>query len=119
MSSFSDARTPRQLADAYVHRLAELEPQVATALGLRPGDDRMPDYSPARHRARTQLGHQVLARLDELQAQDDDGFDAIEARCAALLRDRIGVELEVTETGNSCWCCATSPPPSTPRARCF
>lgn len=99
MSSFSDARTPRQLADAYVHRLAELEPQVATALGLRPGDDRMPDYSPTRHRARTQLGHQVLARLDELQAQDDDGFDAIEARCAALLRDRIGVELEVTETG--------------------
>src|SRR5699024_584695 len=61
---------------------------------------RMPDYSPARHRSRTALGHQVLARLDELQAQaPDEGFDEIEARRATLLRDRIGVELKVTETG--------------------
>lgn len=100
MSSLEDARTPRQLADAYVHRLAELEPQVATALGLNPDDQRMPDYSPARHRARTELGHQVLARLDELQAQAPaEGFDQVEARCATLLRDRIGVELQITETG--------------------
>ena len=100
MSNFLAARTPRQLADAYVHRLADMEPQVATALGLNPSDERMPDYSPARHRARTELGHQVLTRLDELQAQADDaGFEAAEDRCAVLLRDRIGVELEVTESG--------------------
>src|SRR5690625_4632145 len=68
MSSFEDSHTPRQLADAYVHRLAQLEPQVATALGLNPDDERMPDYSPARQRARTELGREVLARLDELQA---------------------------------------------------
>ena len=100
MSNFLAARTPRQLADAYVHRLADMEPQVATALGLNPSDERMPDYSPARHHARTELGHQVLTRLDELQAQADDaGFEAADDRCAVLLRNRIGVELEVTESG--------------------
>lgn len=97
---FADVQTPRELADAYVHRLAELEPQVATMLGLRPGEDRMPDYSPAQHQARADLGLEVLRRLDELEAKPGNvSFDEIEARCAVLLRDRLGIEREVHQAG--------------------
>ena len=39
--------TPRQVADAYVEAVSDLDPIVATSLGNRPGDDRLPDYSPA------------------------------------------------------------------------
>ncbi len=34
------ARTPRALADAYVNELAELNPLLSTALGVRPYEDR-------------------------------------------------------------------------------
>lgn len=99
------ARTPRQLADQFVYELAELEPGVATMLGLRPGDDRMPDFSPARSAARAELGARVLAELDALEQEAQDQktapFDEVEQRCARLLRDRIGVELEAYETGES------------------
>ena len=40
------APTARELADRYVARLAELNTEVATALGTHPGDDRVPDLSP-------------------------------------------------------------------------
>ncbi|WP_300345467.1 DUF885 domain-containing protein [Nesterenkonia sp.] len=99
MSNLSDARTPRQLADAFVYALADLEPSVATTLGLRPGDDRMPDYSPAAHQARAELGRSVLARLEELDDAGSAAHSEIESRCARLLRDRISVELEVYESG--------------------
>ena len=98
----SPARTPRQLADQFVEELAELEPAVATVLGLRPGDDRMPDFSPAKTEARAQLGQRVLAELDALEeAAGAEGFDEVEQRCARLLRDRIGVELEAHSCGET------------------
>lgn len=101
MSNHFSATTPRQLADAYVHELAALEPSVATMLGLKPGDDRMPDYSPAKSAARAELGTKVLTHLGALEAAAAEGFHEIESRCAALLRDRIGVELEAYESGES------------------
>ncbi|WP_150460110.1 DUF885 domain-containing protein [Nesterenkonia ebinurensis] len=101
MSNHFSVSTPRQLADAFVHELAELEPSVATMLGLKPGDDRMPDYSPAKSTARAELGAKVLADLDVLQAASPEGFEEVEARCAALLRNRIGVELEAHEAGEN------------------
>ncbi|ROR72199.1 DUF885 domain-containing protein [Bogoriella caseilytica] len=94
----TDRSTPRQLADAYVHELAALDPSVATGLGLNPADDRMPDFSPAGHEARNELARTVLQELDELEAASGE-FDALEQRCATLLRDRLGVQLEAADAG--------------------
>ncbi len=44
-------RRVRDVADAYVAALAELNPLLATTLGLRPGEDRLPDLSPAGQQA--------------------------------------------------------------------
>ena len=41
------AGTPRHVADRYVDAVCDLDPIVATSLGTRPGDDRLPDPSPA------------------------------------------------------------------------
>ncbi len=100
MSNHHESTTPRELADWYVDQLAELEPSVATMLGVRPGDDRMPDFSPETRAARAQLGREVLQQLDALQdATRPVGFAPVDQRCGALLRDRISVELEAHESG--------------------
>jgi uncharacterized protein (DUF885 family) len=102
MSNHSGAVTPRHVADRFVHQLAEQDPAVATMLGLRPGDDRMPDFSPAAQAARAELGHGVLNDLDSVESNAGPaGFEQVDQRCATLLRDRIGVELEAHETGES------------------
>jgi hypothetical protein len=55
MAGMSDATEPasaqpvRDVADAYVQELAELNPALATAIGLPVGQDRLPDLSPAGH----------------------------------------------------------------------
>ena len=55
--------TPRQVADRYVEAVSDLDPIVATMLGNRPGDDRLPDYSPAGLEAEAQLVRETLAEL--------------------------------------------------------
>ncbi|NLX00238.1 MAG: DUF885 domain-containing protein [Actinomycetales bacterium] len=85
------ARTPRALADAYVNELAELNPLLSTALGVRPYEDRLPDLSPAGYAAEVELAERTLAALDELDSED---LDELERRCATLLRDRLGVVIE-------------------------
>jgi uncharacterized protein (DUF885 family) len=87
--------TPRQVADRYVDAVCELDPIVATSLGTRPGDDRLPDPSPAGLEAEAQLARDTLAELDRVLAADpslDD--DPVERRCARLLRERLGAELD-------------------------
>jgi uncharacterized protein (DUF885 family) len=92
--------TPREVADRYVNALCDLDPLVATQLGTRPGDDRLPDLSPAGLAAEEALERETLAELDRVLAEDpalDD--DPIERRCARLLRERIGGELAMHEAG--------------------
>ena len=60
--------TPRQVADAYVDAVCELDPIVATSLGTRPGDDRLPDPSPAGLEAEAALTRETLAELDRVLA---------------------------------------------------
>jgi uncharacterized protein (DUF885 family) len=87
--------TPRQVADRYVDAVCDLDPIVATSLGTRPGDDRLPDPSPAGLEAEAQLARDTLAELDRVLAADpslDD--DPVERRCARLLRERLGAELD-------------------------
>jgi uncharacterized protein (DUF885 family) len=97
----SSAATPRALADRYVAELADLDPRVATALGLRPGDDRVPDLSPAGQQAHDELNRRTLTALAraEERAGADGGLDDLERRCATLLRERLEAELAVSEAG--------------------
>ncbi|KQS58886.1 hypothetical protein ASG36_12990 [Geodermatophilus sp. Leaf369] len=88
--------TPRQVADAYVDALCDLDPITATALGTRPGDDRLPTYSPAGLEAEAQLVRDTLAELDRVLAADPAlADDPVEFRCARLLRERLGAALDV------------------------
>ncbi|MFP5371200.1 MAG: DUF885 family protein, partial [Actinomycetes bacterium] len=92
--------TPRQVADRYVDALCDLDPIVATQLGTRPGDDRLPDLSPAGLAAEEALERGTLAELDRVLAADpalED--DPIERRCARLLRERLGAEAAAHAAG--------------------
>jgi uncharacterized protein (DUF885 family) len=91
-------RPVREIADSYVTALAEVNPFVATTLGIRPDEDRMPDLSPAGQAAVDDLRRSTLAALDalppEARAAGDD-----ERRCARLLRERLGAALAMSEAG--------------------
>jgi uncharacterized protein (DUF885 family) len=92
--------TPRQIADRYVDAVCDLDPIVATSLGVRPGDDRLPDPSPAGLEAEAALARATLAELDRALAADpalDD--NPIERGCARLLRERLGAELAAHDAG--------------------
>ena len=92
--------TPRQVADAYVDAVCELDPIVATSLGTRPGDDRLPDPSPAGLEAEAALTRETLAELDRVLAENPAlADDPIERSCARLLRERLGAELAAHEAG--------------------
>jgi uncharacterized protein (DUF885 family) len=94
--------TPRQVADRFVEAICDLDPLTATQLGIRPGDDRLPDLGPAGHEAEEALERATLAELERVLAADpalDD--DPIERRCARLLRERIGASLAGFEAGEA------------------
>jgi uncharacterized protein (DUF885 family) len=94
----STPTTPRQVADAYVEALCDLDPIAATALGTRPGDDRLPDLSPAGLEADAQLVRDTLAELDRVLAADPAlADDPVEFRCARLLRERLTSALDMHE----------------------
>jgi uncharacterized protein (DUF885 family) len=92
--------TPRQVADRYVDAVCELNPLVATSLGTRPGDDRLPDPSPAGLEAEAALNRETLAELDRVLAENPAlADDPVERNCARLLRERLGAELAAHDEG--------------------
>jgi uncharacterized protein (DUF885 family) len=92
--------TPRQVADAYVEAVSDLDPIVATMLGNRPGDDRLPDYSPAGLEAEAALLRETLTELDRVLVADPSlADDPVERSCARLLRERLGAELDMHDAG--------------------
>ena len=97
MSTPAPARHhPAHVADRYVDAVCDLDPIVATSLGTRPGDDRLPDLGPAGLAAEEALVRGTLAELDRVLAADPSLVDdPIERRCARLLRERLGAELAV------------------------
>ncbi|WP_258726323.1 DUF885 domain-containing protein [Cellulomonas sp. NS3] len=90
----TDVPTAREVADRWVETLADLDPRVATALGIRPSDDRMPDLSPDGLATEARAARAALAELDGARVLDDD-----DRRCATLLRERLEAQLAVHETG--------------------
>ncbi|MFB7662992.1 DUF885 domain-containing protein [Kitasatospora sp. NPDC056138] len=99
-NAHADGTTPRRIADAYVHALAELDPLTAVYLGINPEDDRLPDLSPAGHEELADLARRTLAQLDAAEAADPDQDEA-ERRCARLLRERLTAELAVHDAGEN------------------
>ncbi|MFI9270405.1 DUF885 domain-containing protein [Kitasatospora sp. NPDC052896] len=98
----ADGATPRRIADAYVHALADLDPLTAVYLGLNPEDDRLPDLSPAGLAALADLARRTLAELEEAEAAGRIASAAdpqAERRCARLLRERLTAELAVHDAG--------------------
>ena len=104
------SRPARDLADSYVSALAELNPLLATMLGLRPDEDRMPDLSPSGYQAADELARRTLAGLPsgehgpahahgQADGQADVAGDADDRRCARLLRERLEAGLAVSEAG--------------------
>jgi uncharacterized protein (DUF885 family) len=91
------ADTPRGLADSYVDALVDVDPLVATALGLRPDEDRMPDLSPAGQQEKDDLARATLARLAALEAAGLP--DDLERRCGRLLRERLSAQLALSDRG--------------------
>ncbi|MEV5446793.1 DUF885 domain-containing protein [Streptomyces sp. NPDC052644] len=85
---------PRQVADAFVADLVELDPVTGTYLGVRESYALLPDYSPAGQEERAALARDTLVRLDAAERLPDAGSDA-ERRCARLLRERLTAELAV------------------------
>lgn len=60
-----------ELSDAYIERLAELDPGYATALGIPGSDHLMTDFSPAGHEARETLNRSTMAKLATLDQTSD------------------------------------------------
>lgn len=85
------------LATRYLSDCLQLSPELVTFTGL-PGADEgtLSDYSPAGVAAYTDLARSTLAALDTLTPEDDT--DAV---TAAALRDRLGIEVELWEAGES------------------
>jgi uncharacterized protein (DUF885 family) len=93
--------TPRKIADRYVDAVCDLDPIVGTVLGTRPGDDRLPDLSPAGLAAEEALLRDTLGELDRVLAADPALLDdPVERRCARLLRERLGADLAAAEAGD-------------------
>lgn len=87
--------TARRIADRYVEAMADLNPILGTVLGIRPHDDRLPDFSPDGIAATADASRSTLAELDALP----DTTDVLELRCARLLRNRLRASLALSEAG--------------------
>lgn len=95
----TQTRTPSPidaLAENYFEELLKLAPEEATMLG-RPGVETLyRDYSPAGREAIAELHRDTLAQLNELEPVDSVDRVTVEA-----MRERLGVELALHETGRT------------------
>ena len=97
------SRPVRDAADSFVKSAAELDPLVATSLGLPFGQDELPDLSPSGLEAMAELRRATLASLTKVeQSAGPGGFaDDDERRCARLLRERLETELAISVSGEN------------------
>lgn len=96
MSDTSSSALPRQVADAYVDAIIELDPITGTHMGVRESSRRLPDFSPAGQEAVADLIRATLLKLDDAERLSGADSDE-ERRCGRLLRERLTAELAVHE----------------------
>ena len=83
-----------RIADSYVDDLCRLDPFTASYLGIPGHDDEVTDYSPDGVAARVDLARGALRAIDAAAIEGDPDRIA-----AAVIRDRLGAELEGYEAG--------------------
>ncbi|MGW6174980.1 DUF885 domain-containing protein [Arthrobacter sp. NPDC055138] len=82
------------VADAYTAALLELDPSLATSLGIPGHETEYPDFSPAGAEAFAEVTREALRRLEDLEPTDDVDRVTLDA-----MHERLGLELEIHETG--------------------
>jgi uncharacterized protein (DUF885 family) len=85
-----------RLSDSFVDELCTLDPFTATALGMAGHDDEVTDYSPDGVESRVDLDRRTLRALEG--ASIEGNADRL---AAAVMRDRLGAELERHHAGAS------------------
>lgn len=99
----ADVRTPSLLdasCEAFVHDLAALSPTEATVWGIAGHDGELQDFSPAYWEAVADRNREMLADVDALDdgtddCDDEDDFDEVDIVTAAVLRDRVCLDLSL------------------------
>ena len=82
------------VAEAYTEMLLQLDPGCATQLGLPGHETEYRDYSPAGLEAFAEATRETLGRLDDLEPTDE-----VDAVTLDAMHERLGLELEIHETG--------------------
>ncbi|GAB3548778.1 DUF885 domain-containing protein [Arthrobacter tumbae] len=82
------------VAEAYTEMLLQLDPGFATQLGLPGHETEYRDYSPAGLEAFAEATRETLGRLIDLEPTDD-----VDAVTLDAMHERLGLELEIHETG--------------------
>jgi uncharacterized protein (DUF885 family) len=93
----SQKRTPTAvdgIAETYLEAEAELDPILATTIGLTDHDDRLPALTPEWHASRSELRRRTLAALD-----DAVPVDATDRITVAAMREQLSVEEELRAAG--------------------
>lgn len=86
--------------EAFVHDLAALSPTEATAWGIEGHAGELQDFSPAYWEAVADRNREMLADVDALDdgtddCDDEDDFDEVDIVTAAVLRDRVCLDLSL------------------------
>ena len=74
--------------------MLELDPSLATSLGIPGHETEYPDFSPAGAEAFAEVTREALRRLEDLEPTDDVDRVTLDA-----MHERLGLELEIHETG--------------------
>ncbi len=82
------------IADRYVDAYAQLDPIMATSLGIDGHDDRMTDLTPEGFAARADLERRTLAQLEVVEPVDERERVAREA-----MQERLGSALDLYDAG--------------------
>ena len=90
--------------DGYVFDMAALTPTDATAWGIEGYDGQLQDFSPDYWDAVAERTREMLADVDALNdgtddSDDDDDFDEVDHVTAAVLSDRLGLEVDLHHRG--------------------
>ncbi len=82
------------ISNQFVVDYAAADPLTATSIGTPGYDDRLTDYSPDGHRARTELCRRALADITAAEPAD-----ASEVAAKSVFLERVGLEVEIHEAG--------------------
>lgn len=104
----NESRREPSLLDAtcedFVYDLAEISPTLATQIGIDGHDGELQDFSPEYWDRLADRMRDLVADVDALNdttdaSDDEDDFDDVDNLTAAILRDRMGAELEFHHRG--------------------